>query len=890
MTRYVDDKLLTILYHQIGADAVSGIRAFELTFRDAEANYRVDDLRALLTLLHDRTLFDPSLPAWHDYFSIRMNLLQWQLAKAEELLARAMMAKKGYEDPLKLRLDLLRGQMQVMRGEWTSGLQILRTVSRRLADPDTPLLAIDRDEWTARAFLGRAQSSGDWEAPHNGTSARVWRYLSTALLFPLYLLAYAALLQISAKEFWPAVLRYGSDISNWPVFAYYLSAYRALGRALDYAPQLARNRVLGLRLLQADLLRRIGNLPTSKRAYETLQDEFTGTEDTYEAALINHGLGQVLLVTGGNVEARACFYRARDVYDRVLKNLQGNGDAESFGHRRLATHLEMLLGDAALRDGLFDEAVNRWTQALHMFQQLDDASGTADVLNRIYFAAESFPNELPELHQLIGDRLNALRFRVYPLRMPNRLFAVLQSLSWLLPLLALIGVGAFVSGVIVGPPREQVAQQAASVLSLQYALKLLAIALVLALANSALAVIGLISSLWMDATRLDVFKVDDNGLTRNDCLGAVLETVSWAEVDRFLRVERCFWRKPSRMFSYDYLHSTKGAALRLPGMTSRFAWLQQDIEQCMAKAPIHYRLRWYGGIAVFAVPFALALTFTLTQTAVPGISVWSHAWLASIIAGLGYILLSVFGVSVIWHYVQVGSQTTPPQAFRRATGLLGLLMLALGTIGRDLGTIFSPFFVLGSLVIGLAWFRSASRQWLTQRRRLVRVVRLIIVVVGVLLVLWSVAPILASYHAYTYSGAASLFHPDCSTEDLSDRARCFDAMRRSGELVTQIDPTFYNGYGYMGLAHYHAHEYSQSIEDFSRAIYFNRVRPYPDYYYCRALAYMQNGQISEAQRDCRRFQERRSLKGQTLCERLFPEDAGACAEQDAHPSSIPDRD
>ena len=876
MTRCVDDKLLTILYHQIGANAVSGILAFEQVFRETEADYRVDDLRALLALLHDRTLFDPTLPAWHDYFSIRMELLQWQLAEADELLARAVTTTKGGLDSLTLRLDLLRGQIQVMRGEWTSGLQTLRAVSGRLGDSDTPLLAIDRDEWTARAFLGRAQISGDWEAPRDGTSARVWRYLSTALLFPLYLLAYAVLQQIGAKEFWPAVLRYGSDNSNWPVFAYYLSAYQALGHALHYAPQLARNRALGLRLLQADLLRRIGNLPVSKKAYETLQDEFTGVEYAHEAALINHGLGQVLLGIGRSAEARACFHRARDVYDSMLKNLQGNGDADALSHRRLATHLEMLLGDAALRDGVFDEAIDRWVQALHVFQQLDDASGTAEVLNRIYSAEENSPNRSPEHHQRIDDHLRALSFRVYPLRMPNRLFAVLQSLSWLLPLLALISVGTFVSGVIVGPPREQVAEQAASVLSLQYALKLLAIALGLVLANSALAVIGLISSFWMDATRLDVFVLDETGLARKDFLGVVADRIWWKDVTLFVRVEQCFWRKPSRLFSFDYLRSTKGTAMRLPGMTSRFAWLQQDIEQCLTQTPVRYCLHWYGGIAIAVVPFALAITFVIVQTGIPGLSIWAHAWLASIVAGVGYILLSVYGVMIMWHFVRVGLQTTPPRTFRRATGLLGLLLLALGTIGRDLGTIFSPFFALGGMVLLLALFRNVTQHHSFGRERLVQVTSFAILIAGLTLMLWSVLPLLVSYHAFTYSGAAGQFHPECSDEGLSDRRRCFTALQRSGQLITLIDPTADNGYAYTGVSSYYSHDYVQSIEDFTQAIRLNRARSYPDYFFCRALAYFQNGQPEDAQSDCRKFQERRSPNGKTVCERLFPEDARAC--------------
>jgi tetratricopeptide (TPR) repeat protein len=872
MPRQVDDAVLNLLYHELGTDLVTGLRALDAHFRQAEADYRIRDLEALLGLLEDQTLQDPRRLAWHHYYAARKSLLRWDLTEASRLLSRTVQADGSDVDPLRLRLALLDGQLHVMQGAWAPGVRAISKVYAAILASGEAALILDAALWLAHAQIGRAQSSGDWQAGGRSIGRTLWWIMQVALLFPLYLLLFLFLWLRGAGAFWRAVLHYGADQSNWPIFSYYLHAYRTLSQAIDAVPAASGGHLFTIKVMQADVLRRVGAMRAAAGKFAALLEGFQeDSGSAYQRGLIQHGLGRTYLLAGKRSAAKESLAAARAIY-------------KEFEDERGAAHVDLLLGDLAAQEGLAQPTLDLWSQALRVFQSLGDELGSAEAINRFYAAlageAQTALRSL-ETRQTIRRLLNTLPIRVYTVRMPEPLFRLILQLGWLVPAACLLLGALYTSRLIAGSSREELIKRSAEILSLASLLKTLLMMAGLLLVNSVFGLIGLLTTLWQDASRLDVFSFASSGegtgagtvLRRSNFLGVEMLRLSCAEISAYVRVERALWWRPTPALSFEYVCTRDGAAVRIPGTMTRFDFVQQDLERCAPVAPTVYRFRWYGGVAVFATPFVLAAAALLTESPIPSLSVRDHAWLTMLLVAAGYVALSLTAASAILHYTHSGWQQRPGPFLPRLWMMVGLGMLALGTWGKNWVTLFAPLFLVCGATLAFLCADHARSQYAALSPRLAGMAKWGVLVGGLAVILWSALPIVVSYYAYTFSGAASKAHSDCTAPaPMPNRDRCFAAMRRAGELMTGIDPTFFAGYGYQGYASYNAGEYEAALDAFQKAIRYDNVSSFADYYFCLAMTLdrIETPEADEKQkRACSEFEARSRDEQSTSCYRLF---------------------
>lgn len=856
MARSLDDMDLTVLYHALGANLSQGLGLFEAAFREAAADYRLEDIDALLNLLADPTLQDERRLAWHHYYTARKALLRWQPQEIEQALEKIEVRRED-APALQPRLELLRGQVQVMRGEWSAGLGTLKQVVSAARSAGEATLLAEAEEWTARAFIGRAQSCGGWAVPRDHGVAAWFRRALTIISLPLYAPILIYLGVTGAREFWQPALRYGADYSNWPIFIYYLRAFRALTRASQVVPVSDPDRALRLKVMQADLLRRLPAAQAAAPAYQELLDELPAGDVDYQAALLKHGLAQVLLDLHQVERAQTLLDEARTAYAEL-------NDA------RAVAHVDLLLGDTAIRTGSPESALALWGHSLDVFEEQQDAVGLTEGLSRCYAVLES------EVTTAIEDQVLALvrgvERQVFAVRLPNRLFDWIQMIGWAMPILVTLGLMIATALFIVQASRADMMQLAWGILSLRGVLVAGGVVLVAMIMNTLLGMVGLASTLWAEATRLDLIMLDKLALRRYDFAGRAQESMSWSAVETYLRVERGLWSRPTSTLSFDYLRDVEGQAMRLPGTTAWFEHLQREIEGHVGQSPQRYGLRWYGGTFIAFMGLIFALSSILIEISIPGVSGATHAWLALLLPAGSFLGIAYVMGNWILHYIRVGYQVAPASRFVPVASLLGVFLFGLGVWGRRILFPTHPLVIFWGVVMlfGLTHCLRRTEGGPSWRRPLATAVEGTVLVVGLGFVLRALLPVLLVVQAFTYSEAVRSLDPS-QTGYEATRAEYFERIGQAGEWIVAVDPSFHQGYGYIGVTHYYQGDYKASVAAYTLDIRSGRSM---GVLYCRALAYHALGDEASAARDLQQFLKYHTPGETPGCQSLFPETAG----------------
>lgn len=855
MTRHLDDTTLLVLYHALGTNLSKGLQLFEAAFLDAASDYRLGDIDALLDLLADPTLHDERRLSWHHYYTARKALLQWRPQEIEESLEKAEVSPKD-APVLQPRLELLRGQVQVMRGEWATGLATLKRVTGAFRSASETTLVAEAEEWTARAFSGRAQSSGGWAVSRLRGLAAWLRRVLTVIALPLYVPILIYLWVTGAREFWQPAIHYGADYSNWPVFIYYLRAFRALTRASRVVSDSDPDRAFRLKIMQAELWRRLPAACAASEAYEELLEPLSDKEAGYQVALLKHGLAQVLLDLNELERAQQLLDEARVAYAEL-------NDA------RAVAHVDLLLGDIATRTGSLEAALPLWKSSLNVFEDQQDAVGLAEGLSHCYAVLES--DDVPAKQGFL-NLIQGIERQVFAVRLPNRLFDLLQLLGWIIPILVTLSLMAYAAYFILHAEAADMWQMARFILSLRGVLVAGGIVLAAVVLNTLVGLVGLASTLWTEAARLDFFVLDKSALHRYDFSSRELESLSWSAVTTYIRVERAVWRKPASTLSFDYLHDAEGNSMRLPGTTAWFGHLQREVEGHVGQPPQCFRLRWYGGALVGFMALALSLSYALIEGIIPGVSVAVHAWLASLLLAGAYVGTAFVTGNWILHYIRVGRQVTPASRLVPAVSLLGVCLFGLGAFGRRILFVTNSLAVFWGVVLllGLVAGLRPSKGGPNWRRPLATAVGGTVLLVGTWLILRALLPILLAIQAFTYLRAVHGLDPN-QPHYQAARADYFEHIGQAGEWAVTIDPTFYQGYGYLGYARYFQGDYEASVAAYTQGLRFGSSA---FILHCRALAYHALGDEANAQRDLQLYLKYHRPGEIPGCQSLFPETAG----------------
>lgn len=852
---------VSILYHSLGKQVDEGLAIFDTDFGDAEAEYRLQDVETLLEVIRDRTLQDERLVHWHHYYAARAALLLWQLDEAAAHLEA--IGSPGGDDRQRLepRLKLLDGQLKVMAGQWAAGRGTLKKAIAGFRDAGERTLPADAYEYMAQAYLMQAQGAGSWAGQQLAAGARIGRWLARLSSLPVLAVLFVVLWIQRAPLFFAPAVRFAGDFTNWPVFRDYLYAFRALQQARRLADRADPERRFRLDLMQAELLRSLTAYDDAYRAYTGLHQAWQ-QGSPYQKALINHGRARALMemqASGIRVpdddhdSPKAMLEQARETYAR-------------FKDERAMAHVDLLLGDLALTEGRVDEALDRWGQSVRVAAAKREPVGLADGLDRCYRQLGSQPVEgvADRLLEIIED----VDTKAFSARLPNRLFRALRWTVWLAPLLAVIAGLLLMQRWLGTHERSSYRDLATLLLSWRGLVGALALVLLSMAVNSAVGVIGLLATLFVPATRLDTFTIDDQGLAQVDAAGGRVAAVAWDGISAHLRVQRAVWSRPTAPLSFDCLRSEAGPPVSVPATTRWFGQLQDEIEEHTGKKPQVYALKAFGGLPVIYLGLAFPVTFVILDLAFyPTLSVDAHA-----ITAVAYMLASFLAVAYVthrWigHYVRVYRQTVEPVQFAVVAWLVGILLVVLS-------------FVFARAVYPLqalpaAWGISVLAHWVSapgasQRTRrqwqLERIGQAAILLCGLLLLWQQVAPTLLHLAAFTYGGAVQKLDPDQPGE-AAERRLSFQHMAAVSRWMLAIDGDSRVAPGFLAVAEHAQGNYAAAIAAYTD--YLDRTEAV-EMHDCRALAYAELGRQQEAREDWTAYGTPCDMEPH-YCDRYFPQ-------------------
>jgi hypothetical protein len=385
---------------------------------------------------------------------------------------------------------------------------------------------------------------------------------------------------------------------------------------------------------------------------------------------------------------------------------------------------------------------------------------------------------------------------------------------------------------------------------------------------NAMGLIGLLTTLFVPATRLDTFVVDDQALHQIDARGELVEWIPWRAVVFYLHVRRAVWNRPTPSLSFDYLRSETGRAMSLSAATQWFGHLQSEIEARILPDAQTHAVRAYGGLPFVYLALAFPITFLILDLAFyPALSVDAHAILAVVYIFVSLIIVGYVSHRWIAHYVRVYGQMTEPRRFILGVGVVGILLVVMSFVFREA---LYPLQLLPTVWgISVLWVWVGAHEGLPVRTRSPRghwITRLIVLLCGLFLIWQQTAPTLLHLAAFTYGGAVQSLDPAESLE-ASDRRHAFRRMERVSRGMLALDPAFKVAYGFLGVAHHAQGRYEAAVDAYTTYIDSSGS---PNLYDCRAFAYLAMGKAAQAEEDFDAYGLPCDSVDVHYCDRYFP--------------------
>jgi hypothetical protein len=860
----LDLRDLGVTYHALGHNVDEGLVGFDDEFRDAEAEYRLEDVKALLEVIQDRTLQDGRLIQWYHYYAARGALMLWQIDVALDHLDRIQepLEFERDRDRLKPRLQLLRGQIAVMQGQWAAGRDRLKTALSAFQASGEATLQADAYESMAQAYLSQAQSVGSWAKPESTRSARIRWLLAQGSLLPVLALLFLVLRMWQLQFFFGPAVRFSADFTNWPIFRYYLYAYWAMRHARRLADEADPERRFRLDLMHAEILRSLTAYDAAHRAYRNLETAWAAQGSAYQKALIDHGQARVLMEmqTAAPAEHAARIADPRALLERARETY------EKYGDERAMAHVDLLLGDLAWAENEACRALNMWASSIETAKAKNEALGLADGLGRCYAMLEARP--ATDVVQALNELIGGVAKKAFSARLPNRLFRALRWAVWLAPLLAVLA-GVLLLRIWLGAhERSDYRILAALVFSWRGLVGAVAMMLLVMAANSALGLIGLMTTLFVPATRLDTFVIDDDKLKQIDATGETVQSVAWSEVTAHLRVQRAVWAQPTPSLSFDYLCSRVGPPVVLPATTRWFEHLQGEIDEHTGQGAQDYSLKAYGGLAVLQLALAFPIAFVILDLAFyPALSIDVHAISAAVCMLISFLTAVWTTHRWIAHYVRVYRRTSSLRAFQIGVCAVGVLLVVVSFVFEGALYPLQALPAAWGVSVLVAWVgevvgsRVSAHQW-----RVKRVAQGVVLVCGLALLSQQVAPALLHLAAFTYSGAVQKLDQS-EPDEAADRSLSFQRLAALSRQMLALDSSYTVAHGLLGIAEQGQGNYAAAIEAYAE--YLERSNS-GELYDCRALCYLELGQEEQARADFTSYGKPCDSVEEHYCDRYFP--------------------
>ena len=614
------------IYHRINADPARGMDELRVVFTELESAHRLAEAELLLQVA-DEVPLDLPQQRWLQYLRARTHMGGLNLDLAMRQL-ETMRALPDLDPDLDAETSRTLAQIYSETGQWaratqlfTQSLKYFQSTGNQQAMANTMLLL-------GEAYQGLGISTGSWHVSHVAEH-NLLRVAQNAWIWLIGLPFQIAVLLMSRLKQWLPLPTYCARYQNWLLIRLYNAARSWYAQAYDEFRRLGdESGMLRAEHRLIDIQRLYGYHEEARARVENLL-KLTPSRDPYVRAWLERTLAECHLDAGNIGSAQLLLAHALVVF-------------REFGDVRREAAILMLQSHAAMQAGDSDSALSGFASSLERYRSLGYAAARERILHELR-AWKHRPDISAPLRQRIADLIAAEPEKRYVGRFIRSYLSLLQIVSmFALPVALLL--------LAVAVPTTNISSIAGGILSATTFYDPLRIAMVMATVSvcyvGAYATLALVVIYGLTITRVereqpDVIITRPGTIARYNHMGNLALEVPWAEVRRWLALDRCLWDRPMPLYSRAFLEDSSGRDLVIEGITGWYGDVQIDIEHRLAVAGStvqrdnmgYHLLKSKSGIAIIT-DLVLLLLVTMFENQWLQLPIWFPTWLYALISFL----------------------------------------------------------------------------------------------------------------------------------------------------------------------------------------------------------------------------------------------------------------
>jgi tetratricopeptide (TPR) repeat protein len=703
-----------VLYHLLATDETAGLKQLATLFEDALARYQRGQAESFAAQAMElMEILSPQGCLWTQYFQARLDLV-YRRGDAGEETFRTLADQEG--DPvLQAVAQWSLGIIHQKQHDWSKAIKLYNVGLKILQRERSWMYGARVMLALGDAYRDLAEASGGFQEEADAPQGGIRRLLHVLQHMPF--LAYEWLVRrIGLLPSW----LFGTNYQNW-IIAYLLR--KAMGWYRRAEKQLEQiDDTLGLtqtQLYLGELEHQLGRWSRAHRRYEQLLEVDEVRSSLYRTARVWLGQGRAFLYEGH-------YSTAETVLLATLETFRRFEDQESIGVTAA------LLGRLYVALDLPEEAVSACLESAKAFEAAEKHLAQTRVLWTLEDIARQ-PNLSDKLRQQIDRITEKSVERQYIARFPDALLRWFRRLA-LWGALPITYVLAFILGlaltltllVVEGElafflTGANVQTTTLNVLILMAAASL-PVLLSLWIYRLIYTVAGAIFVWWRGRKLVPIeeeqprrFITNATGLVSHDTSTSSGRTVRWSDVSLFVSIDQYQWKQTIHLISRSALSVGFGLPLIVPGITTGYEHLQQDISNHLSyeadgATERHLDLAYLDGrwvVSAILVSLAFAL-FTIFAGHAPLTYVDSNtsqevtAWLSSIMLAFVPTLLLTFPALTLWRLVYHRIHVQHAVEYQATAIPLWLLWLAaiVCTLIAILWMLLVIFWALGEVEVG----------------------------------------------------------------------------------------------------------------------------------------------------------------------------------------------
>lgn len=801
--------------HLLEVDEVGGMQALKELFQKAVDFYRLSTCELLLQRAAKVAKLSGSSRLWLQYYSARLAFERNDFDSSERQL-KSLISK--VEEGCELYALVMEG-LGAVKGKlssWAEAIQFYDLGLKIFTAHQDTVKAGQMKLALCDIYIDQARAIGDPIQPKI-VRGRGWKDILKAI--PSILVAFSYVIYDRLFQHWGLPpLHQGMNYRNWSLVNLLLTAARWCKEAeVDLRTTNREDLAINAKWKLAEIYYRLGWQQKASQLFQDVLDSGPVVNNPYLAAQVSLGYAEVTLSLG---QYEAAIPVLKKALKRFLQLKDQHAQAEAC----------VLLGKAWMQAGKIGSGLAFYRYSLRLYQALDNYAAAGLAIQALH-EWQRHPDLRPGEREAIENLIRETPDKIYPLRVPDKLAALLEA--WVAALLIFLAVGAvFVFSLAFNANLTDPGRYLAQVFSLRSILyiiggALLVFGLVVAV-TSGLGLILILISIRQKPKPELLGQIETRApeVSRRNYLGQV-QRIPWGEIQAVVSQERVLWRAPLALLSeYRLIGTSREHPLAAPATLAWYEDFKSDIQAHIEQN--HLQPQWHKldlrilgswqGILLLLAPLlgCLGSVFVYNWVDLP-LSVEAAAQL-----GTWLIVLCVVGLVAGPYWWMV---LYPLWVHYRHQPRSPLLWAAIG---------------LGLALVGCAFYLSYFDPFFPVRQALERVIFPLGFVLLLVVPAWMIGarqPGLAA-GAYAYPSRVRLLAGLLLV--LALLATGFYAYR-----VWRIH-LFYN---FQPIAHFYHGDYAGAIERFDRALEQNPDLVNAYYYQGRAYLEMQQYSLAEEKFD-----------------------------------------